>query len=126
MSVIWRRILAPNAAVGLCSTCTWGTVRKGFGANEVETFCRIVGPNSRVRYAVRECSSYGDRRVTPSETETRRYGFVTELKLAEENQGVRKSRLLRTRRRDFSFKCMDTGLKKSSKKAIDISLFVRL
>jgi len=62
-----------------CRSC-----RKGFRANEAETFCRIVGPNSRVRYAVRECSSYSDRRVTVAEAEARRYGFVTEIKLTEE------------------------------------------
>jgi hypothetical protein len=86
MSLIARIIYAPGAAVGLCSTCSWGTVRKGFGADKAETFCRIVGPNSRVRYAVRECTSYCDRRVTVSEVETRRYGFVTEIKLTEKEE----------------------------------------
>jgi hypothetical protein len=88
MSVILRLIYAPGAGVGLCSTCSWGTVRKGFSASEAETFCRLVGPNARVRYVVRECTSYCDRRVTPSTAEARRYGFVTEIKLTDE-EGVR-------------------------------------
>jgi hypothetical protein len=73
----------PGAAVGLCSTCAWGTVRRGFAAGEVETFCRLVGPNSRVRYAVRQCTDYSDRRVKPASSETRRYGFITEIQLED-------------------------------------------
>jgi len=84
MTLIRRLIFAPNAAVGLCSTCTWGTIRKGFGPNEAECFCRLVGPNSRVRYAVRKCTSYCDRRETPATPEARRYGFVTEIKLTDD------------------------------------------
>lgn len=78
---------APEAATGLCATCTWGTVRKGFRENEAEAFCRLVGPKARVRYAVRECNDYYDRRVRMTATETRRYGFVTEIRLdAEETR----------------------------------------
>lgn len=86
MSLIRTLIYAPGAAVGLCSTCVWGTVRKGFEPSQAETFCRLIGPNSRVRYAVRECTGYCDRRVKPAATmnETRRYGFVTEIKLTGE------------------------------------------
>lgn len=29
MNLIQRMIYAPGAALGLCSTCVWGTVRKG-------------------------------------------------------------------------------------------------
>jgi hypothetical protein len=61
MALFIKLICAPEAATGLCRTCTWGTVRKGFRRAEAEVFCRLVGPNSRVRYAVRECSSYIDR-----------------------------------------------------------------
>jgi len=83
MTLIARLLFAPEAATGLCSTCSWGTVRKGFSAGEAEVFCRLVGPNSRVRYAVHECTSYCDRRVEGSASETRRYGFVTEIKLED-------------------------------------------
>jgi hypothetical protein len=57
MNLFLRLICASSATTGLCSTCTWGTVRRGFGPNEEEAFCRLVGPNARVRYAVRECTS---------------------------------------------------------------------
>lgn len=75
---------APEAATGLCATCTWGTVRKGFREDEAEAFCRLVGPNARVRYAVRECNDYSDRRVLMTASEARRYGFVTEIRLDAE------------------------------------------
>ena len=90
MNIIRRLVYAPGAAVGLCSTCSWGTVRKGFIGGEAETFCRLVGPNSRVRYAVRECTGYADRRLEPPSAEARRIGFVTEIRLAEENEAREK------------------------------------
>jgi len=83
MNPILRILYAPRAAAGLCSTCVWGTVRRGFFGGEAETFCRLVGPNARVRYAVRECTGYGDRRVEHVLAEERRYGFVTEMELEE-------------------------------------------
>jgi len=84
MNIIRRILYTPGAAVGLCSTCSWGTVRKGFLFNEAETFCRLIGPSARVRYAVRDCTGYVDRRAEPPSAETRRIGFVTEIRLAEE------------------------------------------
>ena len=78
---------APEAATGLCATCAWGTVRKGFREDEAEAFCRLVGPSARVRLAVRECTDYSDRRVRMTASEARRYGFVTEIRLdAEETR----------------------------------------
>ena len=82
MTLFGRLRFAP-AATGLCRTCSWATVRRGFGANETETFCRLVGPNSRVRFAVRECSDYCDRRAGAAVAEERRFGFVTEIKLED-------------------------------------------
>jgi hypothetical protein len=84
MTLIRLLRYAPEAATGLCATCTWGTVRKGFRENEAEAFCRLVGPNSRVPYAVRECTDYCDRRVRMTSSEARRYGFVTEIRLDAE------------------------------------------
>ena len=84
MTLIRLLRYASDARTGLCATCTWGTVRKGFRENEAEAFCRLVGPNSRVRYAVRECSDYCDRRVRMTASEARRYGFVTEIRLDAE------------------------------------------
>jgi hypothetical protein len=81
MTLIRLLRYAPEAATGLCATCSWGTVRKGFRENEAESFCRLIGPNSRVPYAVRECTDYCDRRVRMTPSEARRYGFVTEIRL---------------------------------------------
>jgi hypothetical protein len=47
----------------LCVTCTWGVARQGFGVTEEEVFCRIIEPNTRVSFKVRECTAYEDRRV---------------------------------------------------------------
>ena len=38
MTLIRLLRYAPEAATGLCATCTWGTVRKGFRENEAEAF----------------------------------------------------------------------------------------
>ena len=86
MTVIRWKSFAANTGAGLCATCTWGTVRKGFRAKEVETFCRIISPNGLVPFVVRECTDYIDRRipVAPPEPEGRRYGFFTELSLKED------------------------------------------
>ncbi len=86
MTLFPRLTFAPDAATGLCATCNWGTVRKGFRPVEGETFCRLVGPASRVLYAVRECTDYCDRRVAVTAQDARRYGFVTELKLGDDGE----------------------------------------
>jgi hypothetical protein len=86
MTVIRWKSFAANTSAGLCATCVWGTVRKGFRAKEVETFCRIISPNGRVPFVVRACTDYADRRIpaVAPEPESRRYGFFTELSLKEE------------------------------------------
>ncbi len=89
MTLLQRLIYAPNAAAGLCRTCTWGTVRVGFFKGEAETFCRLVGPEARVRFAVRDCTGYCDRREPLTATGERRYGFVTEITL--ESGGLRET-----------------------------------
>jgi hypothetical protein len=49
--------------VSLCVSCSWGVVRKGHRAAEEEVFCRMIEPNARVPFTVRECSAYSDRRI---------------------------------------------------------------
>ncbi len=85
MTVIRWRSFARNAGLGLCATCTWGTARKDYQAKELEIFCRLISPNGLVPFAVRECTDYTDRRVSPAEpkADERRYGFVTEIHLQE-------------------------------------------
>ena len=86
MSILQRFLYSPDAAAGLCRTCSWGTVRTGFFKAQAETFCRLVGPSSRLRYPVRECTGYCDRRMPDAVGGERKYGFVTEIKL--ESGGV--------------------------------------
>ena len=86
MTIIRWKFFAVNTGAGLCATCAWGTVRKGYRAKEEETFCRMITPNGLVPFAVRECTGYSDRRIATAnpELDGRRYGFVTELSLGEE------------------------------------------
>lgn len=85
MTVIRWKFFAANTGAGLCGSCVWGTVRKGFRAKELEIFCRVITPNGLVPFAVRECTDYTDRciPVAESKPEERRYGFVTVLSLKE-------------------------------------------
>jgi len=53
----------PEESGSLCATCSWGVVRKGYAAAEEETSCRMLEPNRRVPFRIRECSSYADRRL---------------------------------------------------------------
>ena len=63
MTVIRLKFFAVNAGAGLCATCTWDTVCKGYRAKEEEICCRIISPNGLVPFAVRECTDYTDRRM---------------------------------------------------------------
>jgi hypothetical protein len=90
MSVIrWKSFAAVRGA-SLCATCVWGTVRKGCGSGKVETFCRMVSPNSQVPFLVRECTDYNHRRApgAPAEANAtgRRFGFVTTLSLQNKDE----------------------------------------
>jgi len=81
VTIRWK-ILVPNEGASLCGTCIWGVVRKGYRAGEVETFCRLVGPNALVPFTVCECTGYTDRRSPDSES-GRRIGFVSAASLRE-------------------------------------------
>ena len=59
-----------------------GNGRKGYRAGEVETFCRLVGPNTLVPFPVSECTGYTDRRC-PDSPFGRRIGFVSAAALRE-------------------------------------------
>ena len=81
MSILRRLLYSPDAAAELCRTCSWGTLRTGFFKAQAETFCRLVGPSSGLRYPVRDCTGYCDRRMPVTASGDRKYGFVTEIKL---------------------------------------------
>ena len=80
MSVIQWASFGWKKSVSLCTTCIWGTVRAGEREKDVETFCRLISPNTVVPFPVRNCTDYSDRTVpVPAEPkpEERKYGFVT-------------------------------------------------
>ncbi|HXA00298.1 MAG TPA: hypothetical protein VN025_21240 [Candidatus Dormibacteraeota bacterium] len=79
MSVIQWASFAWKRRVSLCATCIWGTVRTGERTKEVETFCRLINPNTVVPFPVRNCTDYSDRTVSAAEPkpESRRFGFVS-------------------------------------------------
>jgi hypothetical protein len=83
MIVIRWISFARNARLGLSAICAWGTTRKGYRAEELEIFCRLISPNGLVPFAVRARTDYTDRHVLPVEpkADQRRYGFVTEIHL---------------------------------------------
>src|SRR5215470_2918949 len=84
----------PEEGASLCGSCSWGVVRSGFSATEVETFCRLIDP-ARVPFKVRECSSYEDRSranlrdmeriawVLLTKAAGRSIGFVTSARFRE-------------------------------------------
>jgi hypothetical protein len=83
MSFEWKIFITPKDE-GLCPSCTWGLVRKGFRAGQREVLCRLVRPTAAVPFSVSECSEYTDRRVPePVPVPVRTIGFVS-LKTLDE------------------------------------------
>lgn len=79
MSVIQWASFAWKRRVSLCTTCIWGTVRAGERAKDVETFCRLINPNTLVPFPVRNCTDYVVRTAPPPESQPqpRGFGFVS-------------------------------------------------
>jgi hypothetical protein len=51
----------------LCRTCTNGHIIAGFRASELEVFCRTFYIEREIRFPVRECTFYQDRRLASKE-----------------------------------------------------------
>ena len=47
----------------LCRTCTKGHIITGFRATEEEVFCRTFYIEREIRFPVRECTFYEDKRI---------------------------------------------------------------
>ena len=79
MSVIQWASFAWKRRVSLCAACIWGTVRTGERAKDVETFCRLISPNTLVPFPVRNCTDYVERTVPAAEPspQPRGFGFVS-------------------------------------------------
>ena len=53
---------APCYGPSLCETCVHGHVEKGYRESEVRTFCEATYRTHAVRFRVRECSGYTERK----------------------------------------------------------------
>lgn len=51
----------------LCRTCTRGHIISGFRATEEEVFCRTFYIEREIRFPVRECTFYEDKRLATKE-----------------------------------------------------------
>ena len=57
----------PEGCESLCRTCSRGHVISGFRASEEEVFCRFFFVEREIRFPVRECTFYEDRRIASRE-----------------------------------------------------------
>jgi hypothetical protein len=57
----------PEGYESLCRTCTRGHVISGFRATEEEVFCRTFYIEREIRFPVRECTFYEDKRLASKE-----------------------------------------------------------
>jgi hypothetical protein len=57
----------PEGHESLCRTCTRGHIISGFRATEEEVFCRAFFIEREIRFPVRECTFYEDKRLASKE-----------------------------------------------------------
>lgn len=57
----------PEGYESLCRTCTRGHIISGFRATEEEVFCRTFYIEREIRFPVRECTFYEDKRLATKE-----------------------------------------------------------
>jgi hypothetical protein len=57
----------PEGCESLCKSCTQGHIISGFSASEMEVFCRTFYIEREIRFPVRECTFYEDRRLASRE-----------------------------------------------------------
>jgi|SRR5579862_5238498 len=67
MVTIQMRHGLPEKCETLCRTCTRGHIISGFRATEEEVFCRTFYIEREIRFPVRECTFYEDRRLARKE-----------------------------------------------------------
>jgi hypothetical protein len=87
----------PKGYESLCKTCTRGHIISGFRATEEEVFCGTFYIEREIRFPVRECTFYEDKRLASKEDmeeiawrlrstngkPTRNVGFVSGANLGE-------------------------------------------
>jgi hypothetical protein len=70
----------PEGVSSLCTTCTRGHVIRGYSAAEEEVFCRFFFVEREIRYPVRECTFYEDKRLATKEAMEEIAWFLTTRK----------------------------------------------
>jgi len=70
----------PEGAESLCRTCTRGHIIRGFSASEEEVYCRTFYIEREIRFPVRECTFYEDRRIASKEDMEQIAWFLTTRK----------------------------------------------
>jgi hypothetical protein len=53
----------PGGCESLCKTCAQGHIITGFRASEIEVYCRTFYIEREIRFPVRECTFYEDKRL---------------------------------------------------------------
>jgi hypothetical protein len=51
----------PQHGDSLCESCTNAHIERGYRESETLVFCQATNPEHRVRFKVRECSSYTEK-----------------------------------------------------------------
>ena len=51
----------PQHGASLCDSCLSAHIERGYGESETLVFCQATYPEHRVRFRVRECSSYTEK-----------------------------------------------------------------
>jgi hypothetical protein len=57
----------PEGCESLCRTCARGHIITGFRASDEEVFCRTFFFEREIRFPVRECTLYEDKRLASKE-----------------------------------------------------------
>jgi hypothetical protein len=70
----------PEGVESLCRTCTRGHIIRGFSASEEEVYCRTFYIEREIRFPVRECTFYEDRRIASKEDMEQIAWFLTTRK----------------------------------------------
>src|ERR1700732_1261574 len=70
----------PEGSESLCRTCSRGHIITGFRASEQQVYCRTFYIEREIRFPVRECTFYEDRRLASKEDMEEIAWFLTTRK----------------------------------------------
>ena len=76
----------PEGAQSLCVTCRWAHIVKGFSASQEQIYCRWLSHDPLVPFAVSQCNSYDDKRIS-SRRDMEQIAWILLTKKAGRNIG---------------------------------------